>query len=179
MKKISLIACVLLVTGFTFAQRNKVETPTMTEGQLQDVNKATAKKNDLKQTPVTTSVNPNGANSTTKPNTNKGGNAAQSRSSEEFQASLEGIIRTEYGKMRTKPTMDEPKNDEEAKKQMDQLRSNSKSGIERAEEKIKIAQERLDELMAAGDISEDEYDSKVEELEAISKRTEALKSSLK
>lgn len=176
MKKISLIVC-LLFTGFTFAQR--VTAPTTSTDKLQEVNNATAKKNDLKQAPVTTNVNPNGV---TKPNTNTnkgGGQAAKSRSSEEFQASLAGIVRSEYGKTRTKPKMEAAKNDEEAKAQMKEMRSNTKSGIERAEEKITIAQERLDELMAAGDISEDDYSKKMEELDAIVKRTEALKSSLK
>src|SRR3989338_2734970 len=175
MKKISLIVCILLA-GFTFAQRNKVDVPTTTEDKLQDVNKATTKKNDLKLTPVTTSANPSAVNNTNKPGSAKsGGAAAKSRSSEEFQASLSGLVRSEFGKTRAQAAKDAPKNDEEANKQIEELRSNSKAGIERAEEKITIAKERLEELMAAGAISEDDYTSKMEELDAIVKRTEALK----
>lgn len=171
MKKIVLMTC-LLVAGMSFGQRTKVDVPQ--DGNLESVNKSTLKKNDLKLQPVTTNANPGATNKpTTKP-----GAKSKARSSEEFQASLDGIVRSEYGKTRAAAAKEAPKTDDEANARIGELRDNSKSGIERAEEKIEIAKERLEELKSAGEISEKDYNAKMEELDAMEKRKDSLKSSL-
>ncbi len=174
MKKIAFIAC-LLLAGTSMAQRNKVEVNKQEGEKLENVNKTSPKKNELDKPAVTT-----GANSTTSHSTSKsGGSHAASRTSEEFQSSLDGVVRSEFGKTRSAAAAEAPKNDEEANARISELRSNSKSGIEKAEEKIEIARARLDELKASGDLSEDEYNSKMDELNEIEKRKDSLKSSMK
>jgi hypothetical protein len=178
MKKLLFIACVLMA-GTSFAQRNKVEvdkegTKLETLPTNTNTDKGGGKKIDVNKPTVNGNVNTNNGNKTTKTN----GNKPAARSSADYHKSLEGVVHSEFGKSRAAAAK-APANDEEANARISELRSNSKEGLEMAEKKIEIARERLDELKAAGEISEEDYNAKMSEVEAIEKRKNALKSSVK
>lgn len=172
MRKI-LLASALLFTGVTFAQRN------VTVDKEQELEKANpirnVVKNDMKDQPLT-NANPSASSSSN--SGTKGSSKGSARSSEEFQASLNGVIHSDFGKDHGPAPKAEATNDDEAGFQISEYNQNSKKGIERAEEKIAIAKERLEELKAAGKLSSADYDAKMSELEAMEKRKDEIKSSL-
>jgi hypothetical protein len=172
MKKIILIAC-LVVTGTVSAQRNKptVDKPdevtvgvTDHENKKKHIDKSGDKPLQNVNAPTTTSGN-------------SGGVGNGKKADDDFQKSLEGVVRSDFGKSKA-PEVKTPKNDEEAEAQISELKGNSKDGLNNAEEKIAIARTRLEALKASGGISDDDYNTKSSELDAIEKRKDSLKSSL-
>lgn len=168
--KNSLIAIFVFGAGMAFAQRgsqqvDKPITAPVVE-KPQDNGRNTTGKTDVK---LDLPANKTG---------NGKGNKPAARTAEEYKASLNGVVHSEFGKSYA-ATAKAPENDEEANARISELRSNSKAGIARAEEKIEIAKNRLEELKASGEMSEADYNSKMEELRAIEKRKDSLKSSVK
>lgn len=164
MKKI-VLASALLVSSFAIGQREVKEN-------------VTVKTTETETTPgrsVTGDVKVN-VPMPEKPKTNTSGTKA--RSDEEFKSGLTGLIHSDYGRGHAPTSKVAPKTDDEAGLQISELNQNSKKGIDRAEEKIAIAKERLDELKAAGKLSSADYDAKMSELEAMEKRKDEIKSSL-
>ena len=171
MKKIILIVC-LVVTGTVSAQRNKGDvdkTNEITVGATDHENKK--KHIDKGDKPL------ENVNATTTSPSNSGGASNGKKADDNFQESLEGVVRSNFGKSNA-PEAKTPKNDEEAEAQISDLKENSKDGIDNAEEKIAIARTRLEALKASGEISDDDYTTKSSELDAIEKRKDSLKSSL-
>lgn len=167
MKKI-VLASALLVTSFAIGQREvkeevKVNTPPTQTNPARGVKGEGAVNVPTPEKPKAT----HGASSGTK-----------ARSDEEFKGSLNGLIHSEYGRAQAAAAKAAPKTDDEAGMQISELNHNSKKGIEKAEEKITIAQGRLDELKAAGKLSQADYDAKMSELDAMVKRKDEIKSSL-
>lgn len=173
MKKILLVTA-LLVSGVTIAQRNVVNKEESKDQELENANPVrNLVKNDTKGTGLQNVNSTSSSNSGT-----KGGTKGKARSTEEFQSSLNGIIHSDFGKDHGPAAKGEAKDDDEAGFQIAEYNQNSKKGIDKAEEKIAIAKERLEELKAAGKLSSADYDAKMSELDAMEKRKEEIKSSL-
>lgn len=170
MKK-SLIIVFALSAGFTFAQRGSTTTDKEYEVPVVEKPQGTGRDNTGK-TDVKLVV------PTTKPGGNGNKNVkAVARTPEEYKASLNGVVHSGFGKAHA-PAAKAPANDEEANARISELRSNSKEGLDKAAEKIEIAKNRLEELKAAGQISDADYAKKMKEVEDIEKRKNALESSM-
>lgn len=177
MKNVLLIAC-LVTAGSIYAQKNKND---IKDGAPKEVTVGATdhenKKGDIDRTGGgATLQNVNGTSSSS--SSSSSGGAGNGKSSSDFQEGLQGVIRSDFGKNRSAEAKAAPANDEEAQAQIDDLRKNSGEGISSAENKIEIARMRLEELKSSGEISDEDYDAKMEQLESIEKRKDGLKSSM-